>query len=100
MTDRALLFVTAIPNPDEPNAMQDYLQRVVPMLAAGGGKLLGRGSVQNVVAGTPDYKMAMAMEFDDIKAASAVFETDDYQNLKAVRDRGFTKIDIVLAKSI
>jgi uncharacterized protein (DUF1330 family) len=100
MTDQAFLFVTATPNPNEPQAMQEYLKQVLPLLISGGGKLLGRGAVQDVIVGSPDYKMAMTMAFDDIEAAKAVFESEDYKNLEDVRDRGFSKIDIALAKSM
>ena len=100
MPNQALLFVTASPNPAEPEAMQEYLQRVLPLFLAAGGTLLGRGAVQETVAGTVDYKMVMVMAFEDIAAAKAVLDTEDYRDLIAIRDRGFAKIDIALARSL
>ncbi len=100
MTDSALVFVTAIPDPADQPAMQEYLQRVLPLLMAAGGNLLGRGTVQHVVEGSGDFKMAMAMSFESIDAAQAVFASDEYQALKPVRDRGFKQIDIAIAASL
>lgn len=100
MTDSALVFVTAIPDPADQPAMQEYLQRVLPLLMAAGGKLLGRGMVQHVVVGTADFKMAMVMSFESVDAAQAVFEADNYQALKPVRDRGFKQINIAIAASL
>lgn len=100
MTDKALVFVTATPNPEGQTEMQEYLQRVLPLLMAAGGTLLGRGAVQSVVEGNPNYKLAMAMAFDSGEAAQAVFASDDYQALKPIRDRGFRQIDIAITKSL
>ena len=100
MTDKALLFVTAIPNPADQPAMQEYLQSVLPLLMKAGGTLLGRGAIQKVVEGNADFKLAMAMEFDSMEAAEAVFASDEYAALKAARDRGFSKIDITLGKAL
>ncbi len=100
MPNQALLFVTASPNPAEPEAMQEYLQRVMPLFLAAGGTLLGRGAVQETVAGTADYKMAMVMAFENIATAKSALDSEDYRNLIPIRDRGFAKIDITLAQSL
>ena len=100
MTENALVFVTATPNSADQPAMREYLQKAVPLLIAGGGTLLGRGAVQKTANGNPNYKIAMAMAFENIEAAQVVFDSDDYLALKSVRDRGFTQIDIALAKSL
>ena len=100
MAEKTILFVTAMPNPEEKPAMQEYLQKVVPILAAAGGSLLVRGMIQKTVSGEPDYKMAMVMEFNSIEAVSAVFESKEYQELIPIRDRGFIKMDISLAKAL
>ncbi len=40
--NKTTLVVTAVPNPEEMAAVQEYLQGVVPLLAGAGGKVVKR----------------------------------------------------------
>ena len=98
MSETATLVFTATPNPSEAAAMQEYVQRATPILVGAGGKMVSRTMVQEVIAGTPNYKIVLLMTFDSMNSARAVFESAAYQEIIPLRDRGFARIDISLTQ--
>jgi len=95
MNEKATLVVTAIPNPNEMEAVQAYLQGVLPIFMGAGGKLVKRLKVGKVIGGNPSG-MVLVMDFDSDEAITALFESDEYAALLPVRDQGFTEMNILL----
>lgn len=95
MAENTTLVVTAVPNPDEMASVQQYLQGVMPLLMEAGGRLVRRLKTNRVVNGRP-AGMVLVMDFDSAEAASALFESDDYQALVPARDRGFAEMNILI----
>ena len=95
MSEKATLVVTAIPNPDEMESVQGYLQGVLPLLVGAGGQLVKRLKVNGVIHGNPSG-MVLVMDFDSDKAITELFESDEYAALIPVRDRGFKEMNILL----
>ena len=95
MTDKATLVVTALPNPDEMTAVQTYLTGVMPLLMQAGGKLVKRQKVYEVIKGRPSG-MVLVMDFDSSKAVSDLFASDAYSDLIAVREKGFSDMNIII----
>jgi uncharacterized protein (DUF1330 family) len=94
MSEKATLVVTAIPNPNEMESVQAYLQGVMPILVGAGGKLVKRLKVGDVIDGKPSG-MVLVMDFDSDEAITAVFESDEYAALVPVRDQGFGEMNIL-----
>ena len=94
MSEKATLVVTAIPNPNEMESVQAYLQGVMPILVGAGGKLVKRLKVGDVIDGKPSG-MVLVMDFDSDEAITAVFESDEYAALVPVRDQGFAEMNIL-----
>ena len=95
MSDKTTLVVTAVPNPNEMESVQEYLQGVLPLLMGAGGKLVKRLKVDKPIHGNPSG-MVLVMDFDSANAITTMFESDEYAALVPVRDRGFAEMNIQL----
>jgi uncharacterized protein (DUF1330 family) len=96
---RATLVVTALPNAEEPAAMQDYLRGVMPLFAEAGGTLVKRLKVDQVIEGSPSG-MAMVMDFESAEAIEDLFASPGYAELLPARDRGFEDISILVTQEM
>ena len=95
MDDKATLVVTATPNPNEMESVQDYLKGVLPLLMGAGGKPVKRLKVNEVIRGNASG-MVLVMDFDSDEAITALFESEEYAALVPVRDLGFKEMNILL----
>lgn len=100
MSDTVTLIVTATPNPDEPEAMKAYLEGVFPILEKAGGEVVRRVSVVKPVIGEQTFLAAMVMEFPSVEAIDAAFASDAYKALIPDRDKGFSKLDAVVTRTM
>ena len=91
MNAKATLTVTATPNPNEMESVQNYLQGVLPLLTGAGGQLVKRLKVNKVIRGNPSG-MVLVMDFESDEAITELFESDEYAALITVRDQGFTEM--------
>jgi uncharacterized protein (DUF1330 family) len=96
MDKKATLVVTAVPNPNEMESVQEYVKGVTPLLQAAGGKPVKRLKVEKVIHGNPSG-MVLVMDFDSAAAITAVFESDEYAALVPARDKGFAQANILIA---
>ena len=96
MDTKATLVVTALPNPNEMESLQEYLKGVSPLMQAAGGKPVKRLKVEKVIHGNPSG-MVLVMDFDSAAAITEVFESDEYAALIPARDRGFAQVNILIA---
>ena len=95
MNEKATLVVTAVPNPNEMESVQQYLQAVMPLLLGAGGNLVKRLKVDQVINGQPSG-MVLVMDFDSDEAITALFASDEYAALIPGRDMGFAEMNILL----
>lgn len=99
MSDKTTLVVTALPNPAEMPAVQEYLEAVMPLLQGAGGQLVKRLKVDQLLAGKP-AGMVMVMDFDSRDAVTGMFESDEYKALIPGRDRGFAEMNILITQGL
>ena len=95
MSEKATLIVTAIPNPNEMESVQAYLQAVMPLFLGAGGKLVKRLKVGEVINGKPSG-MVLVMDFDSDEAITTLFTSDEYAALIPGREKGFAEMNILL----
>lgn len=100
MPEPTTLVVTASPNPNAPEAMQGYLQGVLPLLMGSGGKIVKRLKVTDDLGSTPGPGMVLVMDFDSKDAAQALFASAEYRALLPMRDAGFTSMTINLTSEM
>ena len=94
MNEKATLIVTATPNPQEMEAVNDYLQGVLPLLLGAGGKPVKRLKVDELIHGSP-CGMVLVMDFESNEAITNLFESEEYAALIPVRDQGFIEMNIL-----
>ena len=99
MNNNATLLVTAVPNPDEMDAVQEYLHGVMPLLQGAGGELVKRLKIDDVIHGNPTG-MALVMDFASPDDIATLFDSADYAALIPARDRGFTEMNILVTKPL
>ena len=99
MNERTTLVVTAVPNPNQMESVQKYLQGVMPLLMSAGGSLVKRLKVDQVIHGKPNG-MVLVMDFDSAESITGLFESEDYAALVPVRDKGFAAMSIQLTREM
>ena len=99
MDNKTTLVVTAIPNPNEMGAVQEYLQAVLPLFIGAGGNLVKRLKLEKVILGNPSG-MVLVMDFESAAEVTTMFESDEYAALIPIRDRGFAEMNILLTNEM
>ena len=99
MSDQATLVVTAVPNPDEMESVNAYLQGVMPLFMEAGGQLVKRLKTEAILTGNPSG-MTLVMDFDSADAISELFASDAYAALVPTRDTGFLEMNILITRSM
>lgn len=95
MNTKATLVVTAVPNPNEMESVQTYLQGVMPLLMGAGGNLVKRLKADQSINGNPTG-MVLVMDFDSAENVKKMFDSDEYAALVPVRKKGFAEMNIHL----
>ena len=99
MSERTTLMVTAKRDPKEMDSAQAYLKGVLPLLKGAGGKRVKRQKVNRVINGNPSG-MALVMDFDPAEAIAGMFASEGYAPLIPLRDKGFSEMNIMLARKM
>lgn len=94
MTVKVIAITTV--NPREPEALQEYLSRVAPLIESVGAKMLERYETQRTIVGNSMPQFVTLMEYPDEYAVEKVFGSDEYAGLKEVRHKAFTHYQIAL----
>ena len=92
-----ILIVTATPAPDGQQEMGKYLTSVMPVLQSAGGQLISRCKISETINGEAGFAMVMTMRFENADTIRKLFASDSYKALIELRDRGFSKINIMIA---
>ena len=69
----------------DPKAFESYRQAVPAVIARFGGRYLVRGGAVEVKEGEPDLHRVIILEFADMPAARAFYDSPDYAPLLALR---------------
>jgi len=100
MTTKTTIVVTAVFNPEQMPAAQQYMQRAIPLLVNGGGEVICRVKVERAVIGDSKYNACLVMNFPSASAVEAVFKGEAYAEIIPLREAGFKSMDIVIASSM
>lgn len=97
---KTTLVVTSTINPDGMESLQQYVQTVMPMLLELGGKVIKRTKITEVYFGEKPAELLLVMDFPSKKALKALFDSEAYQALIPLRNKGFSKVDILFAEEL
>lgn len=82
------------PDPKHMDAYQTYLATAFPLLEKVGAKLSQHFPVGDVVVGEKPAETIMVVEYPDIAAVHALFQSEEYKALIPVRDRAFSTYSV------
>ena len=69
---------------------REYAAKVPPMVAAFGGKILAASDTAEVLESTQPYPRTVLLEFPNMEAARAWYESDEYQAILPLRLKSTT----------
>jgi uncharacterized protein (DUF1330 family) len=75
---------------------EEYKQRVPAVIAAYGGRYLARGGATEVLEGTWRPRRRAIIEFPNLAAAKAFWESPEYRPLRAIRERSATSNLVII----
>ena len=81
----------------DPEAYSEFVDNVLPAIAAHGGRFLVRTSNAEAIEGDWAPKRLVILEFDDLEAARGFIDSAEYGAIDGVRRRG-TRSRIVVAE--
>ncbi|VAW00652.1 hypothetical protein MNBD_ACTINO02-1044 [hydrothermal vent metagenome] len=96
----ATLVVLSTPRVGEEEALQTYVQQVMPLLVGAGGTVVKRVGITDVVAGSPGPGFVFVMDFEKVTTIQDVFRSPAYAALIPVRDRGFERMEILITEDL
>ncbi|MCE7996832.1 MAG: DUF1330 domain-containing protein [Roseivirga sp.] len=97
---KTTLIVTSTINPAEMESLQAYVQKVMPMLLELGGKVIKRTKITDVYFGEKPAELLLVMDFPSKEALQAMFDSEAYQAVIPLRNKGFSKVDILFAEEL
>lgn len=92
-------YVIADNRAPDPAALDEYRRRNTEAVAKHGGHFIVRGGAITVLEGDWDPERLVVMEFPDVEAARAWYESEDYQPLIAMR-QAVSETNIVLVDGV
>ena len=83
----------------DPSWRAEYGQRILPLLEKHGGRYLVRGGAVTVLEGDWHPDRLVVVEFASVAAARAWWESPDYAELKALRQRS-VRTEMVVVEGV
>jgi uncharacterized protein (DUF1330 family) len=81
---------------DDPQVYRGYTARSPDIIAKHGGRFLARGGATEVLEGSADKRRLVIVEFPSMEAARAFYNSDEYQQAKAIRTPASTAQFIIV----
>lgn len=78
-------------------ALEEYKQRVAPLVSAHGGRYVVLGGPVDVVEGTWSPTFPVMIEFPSIEAARGWYHSDEYREVRAIRLRATRSNGVIIA---
>lgn len=83
----------------DPAAYDEYRKQVPAVIAAFGGRYLVRGAPAEVLSGNWQLKRTVVLEFPNVAAVKAFWDSPEYKPLRAIRERA-AKSNLVLVEGV
>ncbi|MFA7597117.1 MAG: DUF1330 domain-containing protein [Novosphingobium sp.] len=83
---------------DDAEQFGKYVEAVQPLIAAHGGKLIGRGVPPVVLEGNWPWHTVGVLEFPSVEAAETFWHSPEYTEVKKLRE-GNSEFQVVVASA-
>ncbi|WP_420386315.1 DUF1330 domain-containing protein [Roseivirga sp.] len=98
--DKTTLIVTSTPDPEGLSFLNEYVTRVMPMLLNAGGVVVKRTEVTRVFHGDRQFTYLLVMDFPSDESLNNLFESEAYQQLIKIREKGFVNMNILYGRDL
>jgi uncharacterized protein (DUF1330 family) len=99
MSDPVLFVSIGTPDPDQPEALQDYAAKAPPILIEAGAVPKVKARLAEPLIGSQPPGTLFVAEFPSAAAARAVFETDAYKALIPAREKAFKHLNFLIMEA-
>lgn len=96
MSEKAFMIATAIPNPEEQEALKHYQEQSAILFKAAGGQVPDKFKVSKNLYGNNTPKLAITMEFPSEQTIVDVFESEAYKALLPYRNKALISAEIFI----
>lgn len=93
----AYLIINSIPNPENMEAFQLYLSRIMPIFIANGGVKIERHKTVEQVMGDSGIKMSGIFQFPNAQIIKDMIVSDEFNSLKELRAVAFKQLDLFIS---
>lgn len=87
-------------NPDAQGALDTYLGVVGPLMEAAGAEVVSRFELVDSIVGKNECQYVTLVEYPDEASVKAVFDSEAYKSLDAVKRQAFSKYQVSTAASM
>lgn len=98
--EKAFLVINAIPNPENMDAFQEYMSKIMSVLANAGGKTLGRYRTIEQVVGEGGPRVSGLVEFPNAGAIKDLIAGEEYNSLSQIREKAFKRLDLMISQAM
>lgn len=84
---------------DDPVQFGKYVEAVQPVIAAHGGKLVGRGAPPVVLEGEWPFQTVGVLTFPSVEAAQVFWDSPEYRAVKLLRE-GAADFQVVVTEAV
>lgn len=100
MSTKIILIIIATINPNEREALAQYLEEMNVFYTEVGAIPISKHKISEVIMGEETPNLVAILEFPDRASVDRVFNSKRYQKLVALREKAFIKVSVVLSEDI
>ena len=100
MEKKPKLIITAIPNPENMQAMQSYLEQAGPFAPKYGGVFVSRYKTIKHLVGENRAELMSIFEFPDAQSIENMMNDEEYKKLTEIREKAFTKLNMRICEEM
>lgn len=96
MSEKSLLIVNAVLNPEAKDAFAYYSEQSSLLFKNAGAIPAGKYKVAQTLVGSKKTQIIVVLEFPSNQAIIEVFESEAYRNLLPFRDKAFQELEVYI----
>jgi uncharacterized protein (DUF1330 family) len=100
MENKPKLIITAIPNPENMQGVQSYLEKAGPFAPKYGGIFISRYKTLKHLVGENGAELMSIFEFPDVQSIENMMNDEEYKKLTEIREKAFTKLNMRICEEM
>lgn len=94
--EKTFLLINTIPNPEDPEAFQLYISKIIPLFQSYGGKAIGRYKTLEQVMGDSGIKASAIFEFPAAGTIKEMIASEEFNALNELRKKAYKQVDLLI----